>query len=475
MARTIRRHVFHRVHASVLAAALALPAGLTTAMAAQQTPGEGRPDAAAQTTSPAPSTPSPPSPTPTPPGPTTATPTPTPPTTTSTEPTEPTTGTTSSGDTTYTEESSDTATRDEETTEAPAEQKQAVANVTATLRERRADVPEELTSSIDSLTATLHEVADPDTTPQDRDAVTESAQALASTLAVISDDSTPGKLRDQLTGVVKQVTATLEVGLEPDVPAEDRSRVFLVASRTTVVLKGFGGPEAPATLGPQQLNDIENGNYAVAQSRGRGNTGRGSQGMSLAIQDFHTLSMSGERRAAFADAIAQAGREMRVASDPEASSEERAEARRGMSEQIARMKNEQKKVASAQEQPEASLGKAAEVCATAIFNNVPEGDISDGLKDVTPRSWESAGVKDFWKASDEGNEVLDVRAQLSNDEHTHAPFRVARLIAGLAEVLPADDLPTTVGGEPAAHCKRTATYLEERGISAGDWVSPDDW
>ncbi|WCH91584.1 hypothetical protein POD33_05300 [Streptomyces moderatus] len=472
MARTIRRHVFHRVHASVLAAALALPAGLTTAMAAQQPPAANGPAAPAQTTPPAPSTPSP---TPTPPAPTTATPTPTQPTTTSTEPTEPTTGTTSSGDTTYTEESSDTATGEEETTEPPAEQKQAVANVTATLKERRADVPEELTSSVDSLTATLHEVADPGTTPQDRDAVTESARALASTLAVISDDSTPGKLRDQLTGVVKQVTATLEVGLEPDVSAEDRSRVFLVANQATVVLKGFSGPAAPATLRPRQLNDIQNVNYTVAQSRGGGNTGRDSQGMSLAIHDFHTLSMSGERRAAFADAIAQAGREMRVASDPESSSEERAEARRGMSEQIARMKDEQRKVASAQEQPEASLGKAAEVCATAIFNKVPEGDVSDGLKDVTPRSWESAGVKDFWKASDEGNDVLDVRAQLSNDEHTHAPFQVARLITGLADVLPADDLPTTVGGEPAAHCKRTAAYLEEQGVSAGDWVSPDDW
>ncbi|MGW4542880.1 hypothetical protein ACWEOP_34065 [Streptomyces chartreusis] len=472
MARTIRRHVFHRVHASVLAAALALPAGLTTAMAAQQPPAANGPAAPAQTTPPAPSTPSP---TPTPPAPTTATPTPTQPTTTSTEPTEPTTGTTSSGDTTYTEESSDTATGEEETTEPPAEQKQAVANVTATLKERRADVPEELTSSVDSLTATLHEVADPGTTPQDRDAVTENARALASTLAVISDDSTPGKLRDQLTGVVKQVTATLEVGLEPDVSAEDRSRVFLVANQATVVLKGFSGPAAPATLRPRQLNDIQNVNYTVAQSRGGGNTGRDSQGMSLAIHDFHTLSMSGERRAAFADAIAQAGREMRVASDPESSSEERAEARRGMSEQIARMKDEQRKVASAQEQPEASLGKAAEVCATAIFNKVPEGDISDGLKDVTPRSWESAGVKDFWKASDEGNDVLDVRAQLSNDEHTHAPFQVARLITGLADVLPADDLPTTVGGEPAAHCKRTAAYLEEQGVSAGDWVSPDDW
>ncbi|MFB6640040.1 hypothetical protein ACFCYF_22605 [Streptomyces chartreusis] len=475
MARTIRRHVFHRVHVSVLAAALALPAGLTTAMAAQQTPGEGRPDAAAQTTSPAPSTPSPPSPTPTPPGPTTATPTPTPPTTTSTEPTEPTTGTTSSGDTTYTEESSDTATGEEETTEPPAEQKQAVANVTATLKERRADVPEELTSSVDSLTATLHEVADPGTTPQDRDAVTESARALASTLAVISDDSTPGKLRDQLTGVVKQVTATLEVGLEPDVPAEDRSRVFLVANSTTVVLKAFGGPEAPRTLGPPELTDIENVNRVVERSRGGGNMGHGAQSMSSAMHDFHTLRMSGEQQRALRDAITQAGREMLAASDPESSSQERDEARRELGKQIARMKDAQNKVASTQKQPEASLGKAAEVCANAIFIKVPERKISDGLEDVTPQSWESAGVKDFWKALDEGNDVLDVRAQLNNDEHTHAPFQVAKLIAGLAEVLPADDLPTTVGGEPAAHCKRTATYLEERGVSAGDWVSPDDW
>ncbi|WP_435210631.1 hypothetical protein [Streptomyces sp. bgisy034] len=341
--------------------------------------------------------------------------------------------------------------------------------------ERRADVPGELTSSVDSLTATLQEVVDPDTTPQDREAVTESAQALASALAVITDDSTPGGLRDRLTGLVKQVTATLEVGLEPDVPAEDRSRVFLVADRTTVVLKGFGGPKAPATLGPQQLKDIVNVNYTAAQSRGGGNTGRGSQGMSLAVSDFHNLSMSSERRAAFAAAITQAGRQMRAASDPESSPQERAEARHEMSKQIARMEDEQKKVASSQEQPEASLGKAAEVCTNAIFNNVPEGEISDGLKDVTPRSWETAGVKDFWKASDEGNDVLDVRAQLSNDEHAHAPFQVARLIVGLADVLPANDLPTTVGGEPAAHCKRTATYLDEQGISAGDWVAPDDW
>lgn len=346
--------------------------------------------------------------------------------------------------------------------------------MTTTLNARREDVPEELTSSVDTLTDTLKEVEDPDTSPQDREAVTDSAREVASALTVISDDSTPVELREQLTVLVKQVTSTLEAGQEPDVPPEDRSRLFLVVKRTTAALDtvtdSATSPKLQGLL-PTIITDL---NYASEQGRGGGELGvtalRASSSMDL-LSDSH---VSQKQREELAEETARVSRLLRRASDPKSSPQERAEARQEMRDRTSRMKDEQEDASSGQEPPDASLGKAAEVCATAIFDTVSDRKLARGLKDLTPSSWDSEGVRDFWKASEEGDNVLDVRAQLRNNEHTHAPFQVAQLITGLAEILAGKDLIGTLGGKSTAHCRQTAVYLEEEGVTAGDWLTTDE-
>ncbi|MFC5217052.1 hypothetical protein [Streptomyces coerulescens] len=479
MARTTRRYAFHRVHASLLAAALAVPVGLTSAMA----------HAPAQTTPP----PSPTSPVPT--APPTPTAEPSTPDRTST-PTDTPTGSAPADEATPDDTpptdrpSGPPDTEGETTAEPPQEQKQALAEVTATLNDRRDDVPEDLRSTVDSLTATLRAVTDPETTPQDRGAVTGSARALASTLGVISDDGTPGELRDRLSGLVKQVTATLEAGQEPEVADEDGSRVFLVANRTTSALDTIADTGQPQKWREQLATIVEDVNHAMEQTNGGGETGDTAVPVSSSIgyligsdpsqglvgsSPAETQGDDVGNRQELTDRSERAGRQMRLASDPDSSQEEQSEARREMREQTARMKEEQRKAASDQESPDASLGKAAEVCANAIFDSVSERKLSDGLEGLTPQSWDSAGVKDFWKARAEGDDVLDVRAFLRNNENTHAPFPVAKLISSLAEVVGVDELTSDVGGISTAHCKQSAAYLEDQGVTAGDWVVSDDY
>ncbi|MFC8245695.1 hypothetical protein [Streptomyces chartreusis] len=362
--------------------------------------------------------------------------------------------------------------------------------MTATLNARRDDVPEELKSSVDSLTDTLRAVAAPEEKPQDRGAVTESARALASTLGVIVDDGTPAGLRDQLTGLVKQVTAALEAGQEPDVPAEDRSRLFMVSARTTSALDMIADTDTPQKVRTQLATIVEDLNYAMEHTNGGGETGRTGVPVSASIgylvdsappQHSTGSNTAGQRESGSGDQrellnrSERTGQEMRRASDPDSSQEERSEARGEMRRQTARMKDEQRKAAADQESTDAPLGEAAEGCANAIFNTVSERRLSNGLKDLTPQSWDSVGVKDFWKASADEKSMLDVRAFLRNDQNTHAPFLVEDLIVSLADFVRVDELNTAVGGSSAARCKQSAQYLEEnRGVIAGDWGDSDD-
>ncbi|MFD5862945.1 hypothetical protein [Streptomyces chartreusis] len=362
--------------------------------------------------------------------------------------------------------------------------------MTATLNARRDDVPEELKSSVDSLTDTLRAVAAPETKPQDRGAVTESAKALASTLGVIVDDGTPGGLRDQLTGLVKQVTAALEAGKEPDVPAEGRSRLFMVSTRTTSALDMIADTDTPQKVRKQLATIVEDLNYAMEHTNGGGETGRTGVPVSASIgylvdsappQDSTGSNTAGQQESRsgnqreLLNRSERTGREMRRASDPDSSQEERSEARGEMRRQTARMKDEQREAAADQESTDAPLGEAAEGCANAIFNVVSERRLSNGLKDLTPQSWDSVGVKDFWKASADKKSMLDIRAFLRNDQNTHAPFLVEDLIVSLADFVRVDELNTDVGGSSAARCKQSAQYLEEKlGVIAGDWGDSDD-
>ncbi|MER5938784.1 hypothetical protein ABT121_15845 [Streptomyces sp. NPDC001928] len=346
--------------------------------------------------------------------------------------------------------------------------------MTAALNARREDLPEELTSSVDSLTSVLRATEDPDTAPQDREAITDSAQDVASTLGVISDDGTPGKVREQLTGLVKQVTAALKAGQEPDVRPEDRSRVFLVVKRTTSALKVVGDPETPQELRGDTEKSIRNLNFAAEHSQGKGDEGVAAQWGGAGMQPVAAGDMPEEQRKDLANESRQFSRHVKEATDPESSPNERKEALREVRKATPRMRDAVEKATAAQEQPNAALGKAAEVCTNAIFSDVQERKLAEALKEVTPQSWNSEGVKDFWKASDEGNDMLDVRAQLQNDEHTHAPFKVTLLISHIAEAVPRKELALTLAGKPAAHCKRTAVYLEGKGVTAGDWLTSDE-
>ncbi|MEU9053337.1 hypothetical protein AB0D37_23430 [Streptomyces sp. NPDC048384] len=364
--------------------------------------------------------------------------------------------------------------------------------MTATLNKTREDVPEELTSTVDTLTAALRAVTDPATTPQDREAVTESAKRLASALSAISDDSTPREQRDQLTVLVKQMTSTLAVGQESDLPAEDGARLLVVVERTTSALETIGDSRTPKKLRGELAAIVEEVSYALEQSRGQGEMGITALWVSSALGFLTPLTAQPEetptqpepsrtrseqsgtpkQKDPLAKAIHQVSQPMKEATDSSNSPEKRDEARKEMSERTARMKDEQDKAASEQEPPDAPVGKAAEVCTNAILKAVPDPRLEKGLKDLTPSNWDSAGVKDFWKAKENGNDVLDVRAQLENDEHAHAPFDIGPLIEELADLLPGKELHATLG-QPALHCRQTAVYLYQDGITAGTWLGEE--
>ncbi|MGF0171623.1 hypothetical protein ACQF36_14285 [Streptomyces sp. Marseille-Q5077] len=394
-------------------------------------------------------------------------------------PADPPSGSTSSGE-------DDEDDEDETKTAPPPEQKQALAEVTATLNEERAEVPEELTATVDTLIVTLVSVEDPATSPQDREALTDSAKELGATLAVISDNGTPGKLRKQLARIVKQMAATLKAGLKPDVSPEDRSRLFLVVERTTVALAAIADPRTPQKPRQQLTAIVEDTNYALEQCNGKGETGAAALLVSSSVEflaesitpqqipgsnrpDERQPESTGDNQ--LMDESQRVSGQMRRANDPKASPEDRAEAGQEMRDRSSKLEQEQDKAAARQGRPDVSLGKAAEVCTSAIFKAVSDRKLSKGLRDMTPPSWNSTGVKDFWKAIDEGTDMLDVSAQLENDEHTNAPFKVAPLISGLAEILHGSELNGRVGIKQASHCRQTAAYLEQEGVTVGSWLT----
>ncbi|QIP83801.1 hypothetical protein GLX30_06660 [Streptomyces sp. Tu 2975] len=92
-----------------------------------------------------------------------------------------------------------------------------------------------------------------------------------------------------------------------------------------------------------------------------------------------------------------------------------------------------------------------------------------GFEKHPPPKWEIAGVQDFWKAQEKGDDSLDVLAQLRNGDHADEPFKVGKLTTRLAELVPARDLFWAIGN-PALHCLQAAWHLEQAGIAAGTWV-----
>ncbi|MEU1371840.1 hypothetical protein ABZ454_37965 [Streptomyces sp. NPDC005803] len=489
MAKISRQHIFHAASASILAAALALPTSLTIAAADSRIPNGRHDGASAQRTDPPPSPP----PTPSEPKKPTTPPFSPPDSAPSSDPTKPSTSSspTSPGtsDSTGPTDPGDT---DGQKTEPPPEQKEDIDQATTALTEEKERVPEELTSTVETLITIIDMVEDPRTSPQDRQGVTESAKNLSTALAAIIDPKTPPGLRKELTGIVKQVTATLKVVSGPRVPTEERSLLILVVARTTSTLDMICDPGTPRTLrdrmiaivkdttdavengrsGPQDSSADESRNAPVVKSSRQTafNTLLPVSSSSDIMHDHRTPPADREQLAKITQEVSAL---LKKISDPRTSDTERSEATKELAEKSTRMKEQQEQAATAQERPEESLGRAAALCTSAIFKSTPESALRSGLKKLVPARWKDEGIKDFWKAkaSEKGNDTLNVLAQLRNNEQAQGPFEVIPLVTELADLVPHDRLFGSLGAS-ALYCEQTATYLDEEfGVTAGTWLT----
>ncbi|CAM5638095.1 hypothetical protein SALBM311S_04085 [Streptomyces alboniger] len=496
MARISRRRAFHSVNASVLAATLAFPAGLTSAVTALQDPSESRaqlspadtPPPPPGDTPPAPDTPDPeytPPPDNTPSGPATPPPPDSTPTPGDTPPSDP--GETPPSDQPSQPPGSDDA--DPEAPDLPAEQTRQIEDVTTRLDATRDEVPEELVETVDELTTTLEAVESPHTPPQDRQEVIESIQHLTTALTATGDDSTPPKLQNQLIPLVKQASSALKTGYDPQVPSEARSFLLLVVKRTTSSLGMICDPETPQKLRDQLIATTEVVNHTVSEgvvndtvSSGARSLAMGAHSgaetsgwfatqLSAAVQTAAAQPMPREERDALVGTAYEQSKQLKVLTDPRTSSKNRTETAQNMRNRSARLSNEQEEASSAQGQPKDPIGKSAEACTNAIFESTAERKLANGLKNLIPQSWTPEEVKDFWKTQEKGDELLEVIAQLQNDQRVRAPVKIAPLITALAKLVPRSDLLTAIGAPASGYCQATASYLDnDLGITVGSWL-----
>jgi hypothetical protein len=381
-------------------------------------------------------------------------------------------------DTSESHQSQDSDEREDGTSEPPPEQKQEIKEVTTTLSEVAEEVPEELAPIVKRLATTVDAAEDPDTSPQDREGVVESTEELAATLEVIGDPRTPRELRGQLVEIVEQVTSTLAVTNDPEIPSEQRSMIILTMQRVTSALDMICDRETPQGLRGDLITIAGQVSLAVEQSQGEQSVVSVAMvvGASMEIiQDEMTLQSSREQ---LAKSTRQVSRLLEKSSDPRASHEERSQARKALKDRTSRLKDEQEEAATAAEggggEPDESLGKAAEVCINAIFKAVPEPTLINGLKGLVPAKWRDEGVKDFWKSKVKSDELLDVLAQLRNDQQDHAEFKVVPLVTELAQLVPREELFSMLTVS-ALSCEQTASYLDEEfGITVGTWLTEAD-
>lgn len=482
--------VFRAAGASLLAAALALPTGLSVAAADTRGADAGTSGVPAQTTD------APPSPPPTEPtGPTEMdTPSPSPsedsPPPDSDEPTDPTTSPSSpedeTSDTTGPTESDTTG--GDRTTDPAQEQSAAIDRTTADLTKLREHVPEDLVGTVDTLIGIVAATHSPGTVLQDRQGIIESAEHLSTALRAISAPGTPPELRKELTAIVKGVTASLEEFSEPQMPPEERSMLILVTERTTSTLGVITDPETPPDVQDSLIPSVKDMNGAArfhglsaggdkppsgnpSQSPGtQQNIGQEMVNTSGSFDIMHDRSTPEEQREQLAETTRQVSALLKKISDPATSQQDRSGAEKELDEKTSRMKDQQEDAADAQKRAKESLGKAAALCTSAVFETAGEAELMDGLAELVPAQWEDEGVKDFWKAEEESDEKLDVIAQLRSNEQAHGPFEVVPLITALAEVVPRDELYGSLGGA-ALYCRQTAQYLDDAGVTVSNWLA----
>jgi hypothetical protein len=289
-------------------------------------------------------------------------------------------------------------------------------------------------------------------------------------------------MREQLTGLVKQVTSTLTVGGDPRVPLEERSLIILVVKRATTTMGLICDPETPDELRGWLVTTVQQLSYALAQgqdseqvrsaARGGQEIGPTALEVSNAAATAADPKTPEENREELARTTSEISSLLKKISSPSTSQEEKTQAEEAIRDRATRMNEQHEEAASAQGRPEEPLGKAAVVCVNAIFEAPPEDTLVRALRNLVPPKWGTEGVKDFWKTKDEGNDQLDVSAQLENNEHVHAPFEIAPLITVLAEIVPESKLLATLG-KSARYCLSTADYLDEEGIPVGTWIASD--
>ncbi|MGW4024016.1 hypothetical protein [Streptomyces sp. NPDC005009] len=367
--------------------------------------------------------------------------------------------------------------------------------MTTSLNEEKEKVPEELAPAVDTLMDIVGSLDAPETLPQDREGIIESAENLTTALEVISDPSTPPELRKQLTELVKQVTSTLKVINDPRIPPEERSMLILVVKRTTSTLDIICDPKTPQKLRGLLIAIVDDTHYALERSPDGTQSGsaNGSQSpengqspdeskgpdqdqstamlLGSSSEIMHDRRTPPRERERLADITQQVSSLLKKVTDPKTSQKERSEAKKELDERTTRMKEQQEESASAQDRPEESLGKAAALCTSAIFEAASESSIMRGLEKLVPAQWEDEGVKDFYKAKEKSEDQLDVLAQLRNNEDSQAPFDVVPLVTALAEIVPRDRLFGDLSGS-AFYCQQTASYLDEEfGITVGTWLT----
>ncbi|WP_037618661.1 hypothetical protein [Streptomyces aureus] len=342
------------------------------------------------------------------------------------------------------------------------------------------EVPEELAPTVDELATTLEAVKDPGTSLRDRQGVIESVGHLTTALKATGDDATPPRLRKELTSLVRQMSSALKAGHDAQAPAEERSSDLVIMQRTAAALDLICDPRTPAKLRGQLLAISAGLSGAVAGGRQTASL-RGFEGQMGIVQSdvaeaqeaspaSAAAAMRPEHRDELVQLVHDQNEKLRVAGDPQSSSKDRAEAEKDMRDRSARISDKQEETAAARGRSEDPLGKAAEVCTNAIFKSPSGSELPEELKDLVPGSWRPQGVKDFWTSKEKSNTLLDVLAELRNDQSVSAPIKIAPLMTGLARVVPRSDLFSTIG-ERASYCLSTATYLDEDyGVSVGTWL-----
>ncbi|MCX4880324.1 hypothetical protein [Streptomyces sp. NBC_00847] len=333
--------------------------------------------------------------------------------------------------------------------------------MTADLNEKKQDVPDALVPSVEQLSTVLQTVNDDRTPPQERDGALRTARQVTSALEVISDPGTPQAARRQLTGLVKQLTSTLDVANSPRTSPEEGRVLTLLADRSASALRAFGAPETPPALAADLAATLQN----------------------LLPQSAEDVAANASIPVRLRETVAAA---VQAASDPRNGDDERKglaqsahetssswhdRGSSGSSDDKRRLEKQLKEAAAAQGLPDETLGKAAAACTNTLFELVSDATLAKELRSLTPDTWNSQGVQDFWKSREEANDSLDVYAQLQNHKVDDTSLAIRRLLPRLSDAVSADDLISTVG-PPALHCLQAALELDrDAGVSSGSWVS----